>query len=141
MTALSPADSLTAAAQKLRAAARAAADDGGGAVWEFRPSGWDLAQTPTRGGISVGGTGKRLLHGGGGNGGRQPAAYMTVPVGEFAALVHPGVGLAIARWLEATASEMGVVDGTEYRAVGDGHDFASWNAALAAARQLLGEAS
>jgi len=60
------------------------------------------------------------------------------PAGDFCALMSPDAALALADWLEATASEMGVVDGTEYRAVGDGHDFASWNAALALARQLLG---
>lgn len=50
-------------------------------------------------------------------------------------LMHPGVGLALAYWLDPTAVEMTAVDGTEYAY----EEFASWMAALAVARQLLGE--
>jgi hypothetical protein len=53
----------------------------------------------------------------------------------YIALMHPGVGLAVADWLDATAGEMRVADGTEYEHT----EFASWIAALAVARALLGE--
>jgi hypothetical protein len=57
------------------------------------------------------------------------------PTAEYIALMHPGVGLALADWLEATAGEMQAADGTEYAY----SEFASWTAALAVARQFLGQ--
>lgn len=53
-------------------------------------------------------------------------------------IINSNLAWAIAKWLETTAAEMDAVDGTEYQAA-DGGDVASWNAALAVARQILGE--
>ena len=53
----------------------------------------------------------------------------------YIALMHPGVGRALADWLEAVADEMTAVDGTEY-AYGE---YASWGAAFATARAILKE--
>lgn len=61
------------------------------------------------------------------DGGEADAAYI--------ALMHPGVGLPIADWLDATAKEMTNADGTEYAH----SEYASWTAALAVARAILGE--
>lgn len=63
------------------------------------------------------------------------------PDAAWIALMHPGVGAALAEWLDTVAGEMTAVEGTEYRAIGNGHDFESWNAALAVAHALLGEAA
>lgn len=116
MTALSPAETLTAAAQALRDAANATLYEmKTGTYWQgLEPeTAWERGITNAVGG----------------------------PAGDFCALMSPDAALALAAWLEATASEMGVVDGTEYQAFGDGQDFASWNAAIVLARQLLGVSS
>lgn len=55
----------------------------------------------------------------------------------YIALMHPGVGLALAGWLEAVVGEMTGVDGTEYAY----EEYASWTAAFAVAQQLLGAES
>ncbi|MFE2832231.1 hypothetical protein ACFXI6_14455 [Streptomyces mirabilis] len=61
------------------------------------------------------------------------AAYM--------AALHPGVGLALADWLDETATEVTAAEGTEYALHPDGGAFASWEAALAVARAVNGSAS
>lgn len=58
-------------------------------------------------------------------------------VNAYLVRVHPGVGAALADWLDATASEMEAVAGTEY----EYGEFASWDAALAVARELAGSPS
>ena len=49
------------------------------------------------------------------------------------ALMHPGVGVALAKWMQAVADEMTAVDGTEYAY----EEYPSWIAALATARAIL----
>jgi len=57
---------------------------------------------------------------------------------EYIAAMHPGVGLALADWLDATATEVAAAEGTEYELHSSGGVFSSWEAALAVARQILG---
>lgn len=42
------------------------------------------------------------------------ASAETPALASYIALMHPGVGVALADWLEDTAKEMAVVEGTEY---------------------------
>jgi hypothetical protein len=61
----------------------------------------------------------------------------TAEYATWIALMHPGVGLALADWLEAIVGEMTAADGTEYAY----EEYASWTAALTVARQILGGAA
>lgn len=54
----------------------------------------------------------------------------------FIAAMHPGVGTALATWLDETATEVFAAEGTEYALHPNGGVFTSWEAALAVARQI-----
>lgn len=54
----------------------------------------------------------------------------------YIAAMHPGVGKALADWLDETATEVSAAEGTEYALHPSGGVFTSWEAALAVARSL-----
>ncbi|RLV66319.1 hypothetical protein STAN_1840 [Streptomyces sp. CBMAI 2042] len=119
-----PAEVLRAAATLLRAAAAAAAEHSGSSVWQsvrHFPDQPDSDFTTLTAGPG------RPLHKGGG--GRGAAPYMHAPVSEYIALVGPGVGLKLARWLESWCG----VDLSEHGPMPEDAQHA-----LAVARQLLG---
>ncbi|MFF5773875.1 hypothetical protein ACFY8V_32740 [Streptomyces californicus] len=145
-TSPTPADQLRAAADLLRAASTAAADHSGSSVWQSTrhfPDQPDSDFTTLTAGPG------RPLHKGGG-GGRGVAPYMHAPVSEYAALMGPGVGLALAAWLERAAVEYdATVRGAAgvWSESGEERERDAWverqtnRHALAVARQLLGTTS
>ncbi|MFF6966237.1 hypothetical protein ACFY9G_23080 [Streptomyces anthocyanicus] len=93
---MNPADELRTAAEKIRTLAAAAADDSGNTIWKATrhfPDQPDSTFT-TLWAVGV----KPLLRGG-----RRPPAYVSAPVGDYAATMHPAVGLALADWLDQAA--------------------------------------
>lgn len=135
---MTPAEELTAAAEKLRALAEAAAGRSGSTTWQAvkhfpgQPAA-DFTSLWAAGG-------EPLLRGGGGRG--RPPAYVHTPVGDYIALMGPGVGLALADLLDANA-RFASLHARLWEASGGGAmaeadlDHAV-RAALAAARQILG---
>ncbi|MBZ6102756.1 hypothetical protein [Streptomyces olivaceus] len=116
---MTPADELRAAADKIRQLATAAADDSGNTAWKASrhfPDQPDSTFT-TLWAVGV----KPLLRGG-----RRPPAYVSAPVGDYAATMDPAVGLALADWLEWQAAAL------------DEGRIAIPDAALAVARQING---
>lgn len=126
MTQPTLADTLRAAAQKLRAHVAAAAEESGSTTWHAVRH---FPHQPDSTFTALEATGGRSLLGGGGGRGRPPA-YVHAPVGDYIALMHPGVGLAVVRWLESWA-------GVEFDEHGPMPEDAQH--ALAVARQILGE--
>ena len=59
---------------------------------------------------------------------------------EYIAAMHPGVGQPLAAWLDETATEVKAAEGTEYALHPSGGMFLSWEAALAVARAINGGA-
>ncbi|NDZ63592.1 hypothetical protein [Streptomyces cyaneofuscatus] len=115
-----PTDQLRAAAALLRAAATAAAEHSGTTTWQSIRHFPDSDFTTLTAGPG------RPLHKGGGRG---TPPYMHAPVSEYVALVGPGVGLAVAGWLESWAG----IDLSEHGPMPEDAQHA-----LAVARQLLG---
>jgi len=117
----SPAETLTAAATRLRAAATAAIHDGRTTWRQAATKGSSspvVVDDPERPTVLI-----------------ETYAERLEDVNAYLALVGPATRLALADWLDATADEMSNADGTEYAY----SEFASWTAALATARALLGE--
>ncbi|TGZ14708.1 hypothetical protein DV517_61910 [Streptomyces sp. S816] len=103
---MTPAQELQAAADKLRAAATAAADDSGSTAWHTTRH---FPERPDSTFTTLWATGSRtLLRGGGGRG--RPPAYVSAPVGDYIAAMDPTVGLALAELLEAEARHRAAVD-------------------------------
>jgi hypothetical protein len=136
-----PTDELCTAADKLRALAAAAADDSGNTIWKASrhfPDQPDSTFT-TLWAVGV----RPLLRGGGGAG--RPPAYVSAPVGDYAAAMDPAVGAALAKILRETAA-------LHEHDARPGHGGCQWCAdedwpcadirnALAVARQINGTAS
>lgn len=101
MTTPTPADELRAAADKLRTLATAAAEDSGNTTWHTTRH---FPEQPDSTFTALWATGARPLLGGGGGRGRPPA-YVSAPVGDYIAAMHPGVGAALADWLAAEAAD------------------------------------
>jgi hypothetical protein len=134
MTDPTPADTLRAAAEKLRALAAAATEDSGSTTWHAARH---FPEQPDSTFTALWATGVRPLLGGGGGRGRPPA-YVHAPVGDYIALMDPGLSHALADWLDETATEVTAAEGTEYELLA--HEPSnSWTAALAVARQILGD--
>jgi len=93
-----PAELLRAAAAQLRDAATAAEADAP-SPWHSQPR-HDSDPTST---VSLWAAHSPLLHGAAGTRGR--TSFVTGPVGRYMALLHPGVGAALADWLD-TAADM-----------------------------------
>lgn len=132
-----PAQELAAAADKLRNAATAAADDSGSTTWKANRH---FPEQPDTGYTALWATGVQpLLKGGGGRG--RPPAYVSAPVGDYIAAMDPAVGLALATLLEAVLS-------SNQEGAPAHEECSSWcspetcdlSAALAVARQILGTA-
>ena len=83
------ADRLREAARVLRERAEAARDALGTAPWTFTGIGWNNVQGTTYDG---------------GNGGTELASTITEETAAYIATMHPGVGLALADWLDGAAS-------------------------------------
>lgn len=100
---MTAADELRTAAQKIRTLATAAANDSGNTAWKASRHFPDQPNSTftTLWAVGV----KPLLRGG-----RRPPAYVSAPVGDYAAAVDPALGLALADWLEwqATALDGGI---------------------------------
>ncbi|MGW1102753.1 hypothetical protein [Streptomyces sp. NPDC002540] len=125
-----PADELRAAAATLRATALTAAEHSGSSTWYSKFHFPDQPESDFT--TLTAGPGRPLHRGGGGRG---TAPYMHAPVSEYIALVGPEVGLALADWLDAAASEVGRVE-QQYRDRTAGEHMAPH--ALAVARKILG---
>lgn len=129
-----PADELRTAAATLRALATAASTNDDGtptAQWAFTErrfdsgEGWGsgmLRAVDSLDGDADPRLGKALVHGSGGTRGQSPS--LAVQHGEYIAAMDPGVGAAIADWLDSAAEDAEQI-GADYRA-------------LAAARQING---
>ena len=114
---MDPAKTMAAAAHRLRELAEAAGSGPWKAIPDVMIGGWAVA------------------HESADAGGPYLADFTRAEHAYWIAMMHPGVGLALADWLDATAGEMTAANGTEYAY----SEFASWTAALALARQILGE--
>lgn len=100
---MTPAEELRAAAEKLRAHAAAAAEDSGSATWRATRHFPDLDES-TFTALWATDARRPLMRGGGGKG--RPPAYVSAPVGDYIAAMHPGVGAALADWLDAEADRL-----------------------------------
>lgn len=123
MTDTTPADELRTAAEKLRETAIAA----GGSGWIadhysegtiVRPSGSEVSL------FVLAADGARAVG----------TPCVTPPIGAHIALMHPGVGLALADWLDKEAAFW------QSAVTSDAHGHRPTGAALAVARQVLGPA-
>ncbi|MEU2180253.1 hypothetical protein [Streptomyces thermolilacinus] len=99
---MTPADELRTAAEKIRAAAAAAAETSGSTTWRAErhfthQTAADYTHLSTTEGLP-------LMRGGGGRG--RPPAYVHGPVGDYIAIMGPGVGIALADWMAATAETL-----------------------------------
>lgn len=138
---MNPAETLQAAADKLRALATAASTDPDGiptANWHTKPR-WPNDDDGSR--YLFGDHRTRddghvyswpILNRGGSP---QRPSYMRSQHAEYAAAMGPGVGLALADWLEATAADVARAE-EQYRDRLAGESMAPH--ALAVARQILG---
>lgn len=111
MTAPSPTETLTAAAQRIRERASAAGEGPWAAVPDVMIGGWAVAHKDAD------------------PGGPYLADFTRAEHAYWIALMHPGVGLALARVLEQAAEAL------------EGTDVPEDEPVLAVARQLLGEPS
>lgn len=136
---MTPAEELTAAAEKLRALATAASTDSSGrptAHWDVRYQPGVLPGAPPqrdRGCALIatdGGNDVRLL-GGGSNGSRGSTPSIGPDHGRYAAAMDPGVGAALADWLDEVAERLAVTTHPDWQDTVEPH-------ALAVARRILG---
>lgn len=123
---MTPTDELKAAATSLRATATAA----GGDTWQADhfPEGTIVRRAgSTQSLFRLAADGNRAAG----------TPYVLPAIGDQIATMNPGVGLALADWLEATVAEVTAAEGTEYALHTSGGMFAGWDAALAVARAIL----